>query len=573
MSASQIKRLPRLGKLFTEALVFLLIFSYASILFYTPPVKGASYLVGDGSRSIFLSDLDNDGDLDIVTANAFADSISILKNTGNGIFETHIDFSVGDMPISVCAADLNNDGIKDIVTANYLSNSVSVLFGNGACSYQDQKCYTVGNGPISVEIADINNDGLNDIITANAASDSITILQGVGNNNFGLRKDMQAGDYARSVTIADFDSNGFLDICTANAYSGTISIFFNYNGVIGGRTDYLAGSLPIYVVSCDINDDGLVELVSVDGLENTVSIWSNDGLGRLGTPISYNVGISPHAVAISDINGDGRKDLVVANADEDSVSILIADGNSFLPKIDVLVDDMPLSVDCGDLDGNGLGDICTANYNSDSVVVLLNGVEFTEIYEPPEDPEEPETPGDAFVNVSLTLRVAGKPGGTVVMNVIVEDEVIGSASVIRESGASNGGSRCGSPNEQSVTICVNLNLSKPCIISLDYAAPWEHGANPTKVIIELNNATYEIKYTFNANNGVEQHVEYVLQDVINNGCVGTIEDCNEDTTCMTSEDTIEDNGVSKECACIPDISNIYTVGVEEPLYDFRGIEI
>ncbi len=517
MSARAFEASPRLGKIFACALVFILVFSFAGILFSAPSAKAAIYLVGDGSRAICAADIDGDGDVDIVTANAFADSVSILRNKGNGEYDPQIELAAGDMPISVCVADLNGNGIADIATANYLANSISILYGIGDCAFLAQKSFAVGNGPIAVEAADINNDGTLDLVTANAAADSITILLGLGNGDFGSRIDISAGDYARSLAIADMDGNGFVDIAVANAYSGTLSVFLNFNGIIGNRVDYPAGSLPISALAADMNEDGIIELVSIDGADNVALVWPNDGTGKLGTPLSYGVGVSPHGIAIGDIDGDGKKDIVVSNADEDSVSVLIASENGFLPKEDFPVGDMPLSVDCGDLDGNGYGDICTANYNADSVVVLLNGVEFSKKYEPPVVGAE----------VSFTLRVAGKAGGSVSMSVLVDGQSVGSASVVRE---------CGSPDEQSASIVVSVDLSKPCVIALDYSAPWQHGANPTWIIVELDGVTYEVQNAFNANDGSSQHLEYSLQDIV--GTAGAEDEFETESLPCGNEDVV-----------------------------------
>src|SRR5262245_54938707 len=45
-------------------------------------------------------------------------------------------FPVGDSPRGVVAADINDDGKPDIVTANYFGNSVSVLLGSGDGTFQ-----------------------------------------------------------------------------------------------------------------------------------------------------------------------------------------------------------------------------------------------------------------------------------------------------------------------------------------------------------------------------------------------------------------------------------------------------
>ena len=43
--------------------------------------------------------------------------------------------SVGSTPISVCTGDFNEDGIMDLASANSGSNNVSVLLASGSWSF------------------------------------------------------------------------------------------------------------------------------------------------------------------------------------------------------------------------------------------------------------------------------------------------------------------------------------------------------------------------------------------------------------------------------------------------------
>src|SRR5690242_1526995 len=66
---------------------------------------------------------------------------------------------VGSGPTSVATADLNNDGKLDLVVANAAGNSVGVLLGNGNGTFQPQRVLAAGLAPFSVAVADVNNDG------------------------------------------------------------------------------------------------------------------------------------------------------------------------------------------------------------------------------------------------------------------------------------------------------------------------------------------------------------------------------------------------------------------------------
>lgn len=53
------------------------------------------YLVCDGPQFVFAADLNGDGNLDLTTANATSDSVSVLLNNGDGTFASHSVYSVG----------------------------------------------------------------------------------------------------------------------------------------------------------------------------------------------------------------------------------------------------------------------------------------------------------------------------------------------------------------------------------------------------------------------------------------------------------------------------------------------
>jgi len=92
--------------------------------------------VGADPRSMISEDFNGDGFIDFVTANRGDDSVSVVLGSGNGLSQldsnqNHVSsYSVGEKPIVLKANDFNQDGALDIVTANYGSDNISVLIGN-----------------------------------------------------------------------------------------------------------------------------------------------------------------------------------------------------------------------------------------------------------------------------------------------------------------------------------------------------------------------------------------------------------------------------------------------------------
>ena len=101
-------------------------------------------------------------------------------------FAVNKDYSTGKGPVAVAAADLNADGRLDVVTANADSNNVSYLQGSALTAgvLNVAKSFTVGQTPSDVAISDTNGDGKLDIVTVNSDSSNLAVLIGRADGTF-----------------------------------------------------------------------------------------------------------------------------------------------------------------------------------------------------------------------------------------------------------------------------------------------------------------------------------------------------------------------------------------------------
>ena len=220
---------------------------------------------GTDPAYVFSTDLDLDGDMDIVSANYNGANVSILKNDGTGSFPAHVDYAVETNPAGVFCADLDGDGDADLVVTNYGSNSISVLKTNGNGTFQPSVNYSAGSGPFAPFCVDIDGDDDVDILVPNANDDNISILKNNGNGIFQPRVNYAVGDGPLSLFAADFDQDGDNDIAVANEWSGGISILKNNgDGTLQGAVSYPTGTKQRYCFSSDIDGDSDLDIVVSD---------------------------------------------------------------------------------------------------------------------------------------------------------------------------------------------------------------------------------------------------------------------------------------------------------------------
>src|SRR6201986_5289498 len=83
-------------------------------------------------------------------------------------FTSPTKFPIDTFPQSIVTADFNNDGKLDLATANYQSSkNVAVLLGNGNGSFGAPSYFNAGNTPRTITTADFNNDNNVDLAVAN----------------------------------------------------------------------------------------------------------------------------------------------------------------------------------------------------------------------------------------------------------------------------------------------------------------------------------------------------------------------------------------------------------------------
>jgi hypothetical protein len=339
--------------------------------------------------SVVAADIDRDGNLDLVSANAgtFPGIISVLTNNASGFFAVKATFLVGAGPRSITAADVNGDDKVDLICANSATNTLSVLTnrGNVGTGFVLMGTLQVGKNPYSVVAADVNSDGKMDLITGNAGASpnligTLTVLTNSDGGNFGSNATLNVGIGPRSVVAADINGDGKVDLISANSGDGilpdSLSVLTNDGG--GGflLASTNAATFPQSVTTGDVNGDGKPDLICTHNGSALVVLTNNTG-GKFEPASTNSVGNDPRSIAAADVNGDGKLDLISGNAGDDTCSVLTNDGSGgFALAVLPGVGSGPNSVIAADVNRDGKADLISANRVASTLSVLFNTTIF-----------------------------------------------------------------------------------------------------------------------------------------------------------------------------------------------------
>jgi DNA-binding beta-propeller fold protein YncE len=94
---------------------------------------------------------------------------------GTLAFQPKTDYPAGAYPSEVAVADVNGDGKPDLMVANEFGNTLSVLLGEGDGSFRPKADYPVGPYPHGIAVGDVNGDGKPDLIAPNYADGTVSV--------------------------------------------------------------------------------------------------------------------------------------------------------------------------------------------------------------------------------------------------------------------------------------------------------------------------------------------------------------------------------------------------------------
>ncbi|WP_041257381.1 FG-GAP-like repeat-containing protein [Fibrella aestuarina] len=293
------------------------------------------------------------------------------------------DVGVGELASAIALGDVNNDGNLDLLTANILANTVTVRLGDGTGRFTGTTDIAVGAGPSDVQVGDINNDGKLDFLAVNSFGNSVSVRLGDGTGQFRLTQEVSVGVAPQSIALADFNNDGALDFVTANTGNVFSPPFLSVRmgSGFGEFIAYSNASIPgpahqypgaSHVVVLDINKDGNSDFLASSTTYNRVLVRLGNGVGGFTAIPDVVVGSGrQYRLAVGTLNNDNILDFVAADYDQSVMHVQVGVfGNTFVHANTISVGKDATDVDLGDFMNDGSLDAIAC---SDSLPQLLLG--------------------------------------------------------------------------------------------------------------------------------------------------------------------------------------------------------
>ncbi len=295
-----------------------------------------SYRPGD----MALGDLNKDGVLDLVVTPGDRDLLDVLIGTGSGTFaRTKASPIAVTKPIeplnkrTLQLLDINEDGQLDAVTANgRRQTSFAVMFGDGHGGFSHGPIVELDRGRDGYAFAfgDVDRDGHLDVVNASRASfddtgpGRVIVLKGDGKGGFRRASPtpLAVPSGPRWVQMSDLNGDRHVDVAIAHP-SALVSILLNdgRGGFAPGPRVTLAGETHYFQIA-DVNRDGTADLVAPT-VDSVTILLGTKGTFAPAPGSPFRAGPGAYYLGLGDINADGRVDLAAASFEGNAVTLLL----------------------------------------------------------------------------------------------------------------------------------------------------------------------------------------------------------------------------------------------------------
>jgi MYXO-CTERM domain-containing protein len=396
-----------------------------------------------GVQAFVLRDLTKDNRADLVVVDPDNAQVDVRIANSDGGFNDPSVYTVGDAPVAVEVGDVDSDGSPDIVIANDFDETVSMIFGDGEGNFGGRITIELDSRtPVSLALGDFDRDGKQDLAVLDDG-DELCLFRNTSGRAFSPFQEEDGGIVCEAVNgtgsilvrAGDFDGKNGTDLVVLSRDSANLTQFLNDGSAnFTSRGISSVGVVPIDMRVGSITSDARADLALVDhdlfDPDNTyILLGLSTGLGSIH---KASVELSATALALCDFNDDAVTDIVSTN-DQSGTGISLALGlgdpggnfDSSIAPLGTSRIGSSIGVDCADIDDDGLSDFVALNLDGSELRVAYNRsnneptptptVKSTPLTPTPTSgtPQPTSTPTPTVPTVTPTPTVTSSPVPTV----------------------------------------------------------------------------------------------------------------------------------------------------------------
>jgi len=291
-------------------------------------------------KSILVTDMNNDGALDVVLARENA-AVTVSPGNGDGTFAAPVT-ALGPIdaldnflwPLRMTTFDLEGDGDRDLLVMNGRVGNVTVVRNDGNMSFTHiQNFLITEGGGTQISAGDLDHDGFDEVVWTTVGGVMIAPNDGSGALGTATFLDMSPGIAGNSllydVEVVDLDLDGDLDILGALPGAPNAFLAIGVNDGAGNIT--VAGHEPLPLngpfdtALADFDGDLRTDIAVLEGT-GTVYIFRNETItpGQFEFSDVYHIttGLITFRIRNSNFDRDCDHDLVVVSRNSGSILVI-----------------------------------------------------------------------------------------------------------------------------------------------------------------------------------------------------------------------------------------------------------
>lgn len=279
-----------------------------------------------GPNNLHYADLDNDGDIDVITTSEFDTQLAWYENKGMGIFEKlHIiDPNLGQVN-AIFSADLDEDTDMDIAIVNTVGSRKQIAWyenmGNGEfSSIRSINTSTSSTAFMNTAIyaVDVNKDDRNDLLMIDG--NRVRWYANQGRGRFQLTAIKAEPNQFTTNYPTDLDGDGDIDVLTS--FRDQL-IWYEFEGQTYLDKKIIAENTRKDITglaAADIDQDGDMDIIELIGADNELVWRVNDGNNQFSSRqiISSETNFDD-LLYTTDMDNDGLVDVVTVSKSKESI--------------------------------------------------------------------------------------------------------------------------------------------------------------------------------------------------------------------------------------------------------------